>query len=456
MPALELIFNASLKQGEVPKEWKHALIVPAYKGNGKSRSNPESYRPISLTSIVSKLMEHIIYSKIMTHLTESNILSDFQHGFRGKRSCESQLLLAVDDFANTLNQGGQTDSILLDFSKAFDKVDHQKLCHKLEHYGIRGRQLSWIKSFLSQRTQQVVVNGKSSSLVQVKSGVPQGTVLGPLLFLVYINDLPLCVGSKVRLFADDAYLYRSISSINDTVILQIDLDNLQIWEQLWSMEFHPNKCKLLRITNKRKPIITNYKIHNENLESVDNAKYLGVIINKHLKWNTHIDMVCKKGTQTRNFLQRNLRGCSRATKVKAYKTYVEPILNYSSTVWNPIGEGNQGLRERLEMVQRKSARFVFSQWQRDSSPTNMMNQLKWKTLEAQRQIRNLTMMHKIIHNSIAILLSFLPNRSRQTECVRFRQIHGTATVGLWNDLPIDISNTNELESFKTKIGRHVC
>ena len=178
--------------------------------------------------------------------------------------------------------------------------------------------VSWIKSFLSQRTQQVVVNGKSSSLAQVKSGVPQGTaVLRPLLFLVYFNDLLLCIGSKVHLFAGDAYLYRSISSINDTVILQIDLNNVPIWEQLWSMEFHPNKCKLLRITNKRKLIITNY---NENLESVDTAKYLGVIINKRLKWNTHINMVCKKGTQTQNFLQRNLKGCSRATKEKAYKT----------------------------------------------------------------------------------------------------------------------------------------
>ena len=156
--------------------------------------------------------------------------------------------------------------------------------------------------------------------------------------------------------------------------------------------------------------------------------------------------MCKKGTQTQSFLQRNLRGCTRATEEKAYKTYVEPILNYSSTVWNPIGEGNQGLWERLEMVQRKSAHFFFSQWQRDSSPTNMINKLKWKTLEAQRQIRNLIMMHKIIHNAIEIVLSFLSN----TECILFWQIHGQgnlfvpATGGLWDYLLIDISNTHEL------------
>ena len=460
-PALAMIFNASLNQGEVPREWKHAFIVPAYKGNGKSRSDPESYRPISLTSIVCKTMEHILYSKIMAHLTDNDILSEFQHGFREKRSCETQLLLTVDDFANNLNQGGQTDSVLLDFSKAFDKVDHQKLCHKLDHYGIRGRHLIWIQSFLSDRTQQVIVNGKSSPSSVVKSGVPQGTVLGPLLFLIYINDLPSCVQSQVRLFADDAYLYRTIVTQNDTVILQNDLNELQNWEKRWSMEFHPHKCKLLRITNKTKPILNTYTIHGQKLESVDNAKYLGVTLNKHLKWKTHINMVCKKGTQVRNFLQRNLRGCGRATKEQAYKTYVNPILNYASTVWNPIGDGNQALRDQLEMVQRKSARFVFSDWQHRSSPTNMMNQLNWKPLETQRKNRNLIMLHNIVHKNVAIPQSFLPKRSRNIDCIRFQPVHGRinayknsfipASVKLWNDLPTVITNEPVLTYFKAGI-----
>ena len=464
-PALKLIFTASLAQGEVPKGWKHALIVPAYKGGGKCRSSPENYRPISLTSIVCKLMEHILYSKIMSHLSNHKVLSDYQHGFREKRSCETQLLLTTNDFANVLNDGGQIDSILLDFSKAFDKVDHEKLCHKLDHYGIRGIHLQWITSFLSDRTQQVIVNGKSSSFAPVKSGVPQGTVLGPLLFLVYINDLPLNVNSKVRLFADDAYLYRTITSKEDIITLQNDLDSLQTWEALWSMEFHPNKCKLLRVTNKTKPILADYHIHNENLECVENAKYLGVIINKRLKWNTHIDMVCKKATQTRNFLQRNLRGCSREIKSKAYKTYINPVLNYSSTVWNPNGEGNQGLRDQLEMVQRKSARFVYADWRRDSSPSKMMNQLGWKSLEVQRNNRNLIMMHNIIHKTVAIPESFLPNQTRySTNCIRFHQIHGRVlsyrnsfvpvTIKLWNSLPSEFTNITELSAFKLKLEKY--
>ena len=159
------------------------------------------------------------------------------------------------------------------------------------------------------------------------------------MFLVYINDLPSCVKSKIRLFADDAYLYRVIDSPIDSEILQSDLDELQKWEKQWSMEFHPDKC--------------DYTIHNQPLELVDEAKYFGVIIQKRLKWNAHVAMTFKKATQSRSFLQRNLRGCSRSVKDKAYKTYVKPILSYASTVWSHVGDGNQGLRNQLEMLQRK-------------------------------------------------------------------------------------------------------
>ena len=181
-----------------------------------------------------------------------------------------------------------------------------------------------------------------------------------MLFLVYINDLPLCVSSKLRLFADDAYLYRVIYSLSDTEALQGDLDRLQIWENLWSMEFHPDKCKVLTITNKLKPIIANYTIHDQVLESVRDGKYLGVIVHNRLSWKPHITNICAKANQCRIFLQRNLRGCSHSTKAKAYLTYVKPVVMYASTVWNPIN--NQSLVDCLESVQRKAARFVFSNW----------------------------------------------------------------------------------------------
>ena len=203
----------------------------------------------------------------MGHLDEHKILNDIQHGFRQRRSCESQLITTVNDFCQTLNKKGQTDAILLDFSKAFDKVDHHGLILKLNNYGIRDQILDWTRSFLMGRIQKVIVDGKESEPKPVESGVPQGTVLGPLFFLMYINDINqnLSKGTKMRLFADDSLVYREIKSINDCIELQKDLDELQIWEKNWKMEFHPDKCQVLKITNKKNPIQAKYQLHGQSL-----------------------------------------------------------------------------------------------------------------------------------------------------------------------------------------------
>ena len=193
-----------------------------------------------------------------------------------------------------MNNREQVDSILLDFSKAFDKVCHRKLLLKLEHYGITGNILGWITDFLSDRTQRVMIRGTFSKSIAVKLGVPQGTVLGPLLFLVYINALPQYVKSKIALFADDTYLYKIIKSKEDTLSLQNDIDQLVNWEKLWSMEFHPDKCFLLRITNKHKYTPGNYQIHDHTLKLVESAKYLGITISKDLSWKKHVMNITSK------------------------------------------------------------------------------------------------------------------------------------------------------------------
>ena len=202
---LTLIFQASLSQTCVPEDWKQALVAPIFKKGDKS--TPANYRPISLTSVCCKIMEHIMHSQIMQHMEDLNILSDAQHGFRKRRSCETQLLLTLQDLSSALDYGEQIDAILLFFSKALDKVPHEHLAVKLKHYGISGTILTWITSFLSNRSQQVQIKGVRSDPAPVTSGVPQGSVLGPLLFLVYINDMPSKVQStttSTRLFADDS------------------------------------------------------------------------------------------------------------------------------------------------------------------------------------------------------------------------------------------------------------
>ena len=306
-PSLTLIFKASLAQGILPDDWKKAFVIPVYKKG--DRYCAANYRPISLTSLPCKIMEHIICSNIFSHLEEHGILCDEQHGFRQKRSCETQLITAVNDFTIALNNSEQVDAIFLDLSKAFDTVPHKRLCNKLSFYGIRGALLRWIESFLTNRTQQVIIKDKSSDPLPVLSGVPQGSVLGPLLFICYINDIPNNISSTIRLYADDALLYRSIHNEKDVYALQNDLDLLTSWAAEWQMTFNPKKTEFLRITNKINPLESQYYLLNTPIPTVSHAKYLGVIIDKNLNWKQHVNMVTSKANSTRGFLQRNLAKC---------------------------------------------------------------------------------------------------------------------------------------------------
>ena len=239
-PILTIVINRTLQTGCVPEDWKQANVSAVFKKG--QRYDPAHYRPISLTCLCCKMLEHIITSSIMKHVDHHQILSDCQHGFRARRSCETQLVTLINDLSSSLDRGDQTDMVILDFSKAFDRVPHKRLLRKLHHYGIRGHLHSWITSFLTGRSQKVIVEISESESAPVISGVPQGSVLGPLLFLLFINDLPDNIASNTRLFADDCIVYRTIRDHADQEALQEDLVRLAEWEDKWGMEFHPQKC----------------------------------------------------------------------------------------------------------------------------------------------------------------------------------------------------------------------
>jgi hypothetical protein len=459
---VSLIFKRSLNTGQLPSDWTKANVAPLFKKG--DTSDPANYRPISLTCILCKLLEHIIASSLSTHLSKHNILYELQHGFRERRSCETQLIELVDEISKNLSSGKQTDLVLLDFSKAFDKVNHLKLLFKLQEHGVSSQTVSWIQSFLVGRSQSVVVNGCMSDQVPVTSGVPQGSVLGPLLFLLYINDLPDMVTSQVRLFADDTAVYLAVTCLSDCQRLQNDLSKLETWEKLWDMEFNPSKCQVLHITRSRKPIQFPYKLHGQTLSPVKDAKYLGVDISQDLSWNTHISRITTNANRTLGFLKRNIKTKHENIKSLSYKTLVRPQLEYASSVWSPHTQVNI---HKLEMVQRRTIRWVKNDYSRDTSVTDLQNTLGWSTLENRRQASKLVMFFKIYYNLVAISLPpylEVPNRlTRHMHPLSLRQTHAKSdffkysffphTTVLWNRLPTHIAILPDLESFKQAVAQ---
>ena len=316
---------------------------------------PENYRPVSLTCVSCKLFEHILCRHIRNHLDRHGILTPLNHGFRTKHSCETQLLLTLQDLMTYRDQKDQIDIAVLDFSKAFDTVPHDRMLGKLEFYGITGPVLNWTAAFLKNRVQRVVVDGRQSRSATVDSGVPQGTVLGPLLFLLHINDLPSVVDSQVRLFADDCLVYRPIRSEADQVLLQRDLSALELWGDTWGMRFNATKCNIMRISRSRNPLTRMYSLCNHVLSEVDTAKYLGINLSSELSWSPHVSSVVSKANSTLGFLRRNLRKCPSKLKETAYLSLVRSTLEYAATIWDPYYVRDI---DSLEQVQRRAARFT--------------------------------------------------------------------------------------------------
>ena len=336
---------------------------------------------------------------------------------------------------------------------------------KAEYYGVRGNILEWTADFLSNRKQQVLLEGQSSMESPVTSGVPQGSVLGPLLFLIFINDLPdHATSSTTRLFADDSVLYKRITTPEDSKLLQNDLDALVDWENKWSMRFNASKCQLLRITNKRKPILASYSIHEHELELVDAAKYLGVHIDSKLSFNTHVDAVTKKANSTRAFLSRNLSHCSRKIKETSYKTFVRPIAEYAASAWDPHTQRNV---KKIEQIQRSSARFVTGNYDRTCSVTAMVQNLQWSTLADRRRISRLVMMYRIRYDLIDISWPqyLIPSTSRtrghasrflcpQCSSSTYSNSFFPRTTRDWNALESDPATSVSLATFKTVLRGH--
>ena len=349
---LTMLYQRTLSTGMIPHEWKHAKVTAIFKKGEKKK--PNNYRPVSLTSIPCKIMESLIQDQIMKHMKSNNLFSNKQFGFLDGRSTVLQLLILLDEWTKTIDEGGSIDCIYCDFKKAFDKVPHQCLLRKIEGYGIRGEILGWIKAFLSDRTQQVIVNGESSQCKDVTSGIPQGSVLGPLLFIIFINDLPTQVKSDIFLFADDTKVLRTIKSADDQETLQDDINIMLNWANKLQLEFHPDKCVSMSINNKGEQPRT-CKMKDTTLKQVKREKDIGVIVDEQLKFESHIYEKINKANSMMGLICRSFIHMDEDMFKKLFKALVCPHLEYANSVWHPTKIKDI---TAIENVQRRATKFL--------------------------------------------------------------------------------------------------
>jgi len=387
---LSQIFQASYDEGKVPSDWKKAEITPIYKKG--PRSTLDNYRPVSLTSVPCKIMEGMIRDSLLKYLEETDQISSRQHGFLRGRSCLTNLLETFEAWTAALDEGYGTDVIYLDFRKAFDTVPHVRLVQKLAGLGVGGQLLQWIRDFLASRTMRVNVKGSYSCWAEVDSGVPQGSVLGPLLFLVYVNDIPDWIKNSIRMFADDTKIWARVSELRDAEGLQADLDQLQKWSDTWLLRFNASKCKVMHLGHK---LDTRYFLQENGqrteLQQVQEEKDLGVLVSHDMKPTKQCVEAAKKARSVLGMISRQFPKLSKEQFLVVYKAYVRPHLEYCVQAWAPW------LRKDidcLERIQRRATKLVSGF--KSLSYEQRLDRLHLTTLEARRHRGDLIQAFRIL------------------------------------------------------------
>jgi len=358
---LTYLFNKSMKFGMLPNDWKTSIVSVLHKKGKKDCL--DNYRPISLTCICCKLIESLVTDLITQYFLKNNLFSNNQYGFIKGRSTVLQLLKLTEDWTKSLDNNEQVDIIYTDFEKAFDKVPHRRLISKLQSYGLNVVLVNWIASFLSSRFQQVRINGVVSQNKQVLSGIPQGSVLGPLLFVIYINDLPTVCDddSKLYLFADDAKLYKSITSISDYTCLSQVCDDVFKWSERWLMKLNISKCKVLSLCRNSTNIIKfDYGIvlPDQGLVLLNHEymiKDLGVLIDSDLSFDEHIHDKINTASRMLGIIRRNFVDLDKKSFLLLYKSLVRSHLEYAGPVWNPY---KKGLIRDIEAIQKRATKLI--------------------------------------------------------------------------------------------------
>ena len=467
---LTIIFNRSLREGVVPGAWKTSTVVPIFKKG--TRYDPLNYRPVSLTSVCCKTLERIIAEHLTTYLEEASLLDPNQFGFRAGRSTMDQLILVYSEVSQKVDEGGIVDVILFDYSKAFDVVHHGILIEKLHCLGIQGNSLQWIESFLTGRLMNVAVKGVMSKPRKVLSGVPQGSVLGPLLFLIYINHIASKLSCKYKIFADDLKIYACVHHRSFPVVtapsttdVQSDIDLLYITSSSWGLQMNPKKCAVLRFSRAYHDLTpAEYVMNGLTIPSVNSHLDLGVLVDTNLKFHGHIrTTVHKAGGLAQNFLKSTV--CRKPEfMLFLLTTHIRPIIEYCSCIWNT---GYQGDLILLESVQRRWTKQIESV--KNLEYSDRLRELNLYSVRGRLIRADLIQYWKIFngksHITASDLFQLAPQSGTRGHCYKIfmpstytevrKRFFNVRCIPTWNSLPQHVVTAPSIYCFKKLLAEEL-
>ncbi|MFZ2538543.1 MAG: reverse transcriptase family protein [Oscillospiraceae bacterium] len=458
---ISFIINKSLKDGIFPDKWKLSHVVPIHKKGDKQLK--VNYRPISLLSNTSKVLERIVYN-IYNYCITNDILTHKNSGFKKFDGTINQLLHLVNKIYMGFDNEMEIAVIFLDVTKAFDRVWHEGLLLKLNRIGIKGNLFKWCQSYLSNRRQKVVINGQFSDIFYVLAGVPQGSILGPLLFLIFINDLVNDIECDMNLFADDTML---LEAYKDSILAQLklnrDLIKIENWAKNWLVNFNPEKTEFINFSLKKHKSVLKLNFKGQIIKQVTEHKHLGILFSNDLKWQKHINYITSKASQKLGLMYRSSTYLNRHQLISVYQSMIRPALEYGSVLYDNCTIADI---EKLENIQRRAA-LICSGAMRRTESAKLMRLLEWTSLANRRKLAKLLLFFKIInHLTPSYLLCNLQCRVNTQNLRNHKMLHFVipssrlmcykksffpSVLSEWNRLPDDFDTVTSLTLFKNKI-----
>ena len=460
---LTVFFNYCLSNSIFPEIWKRASVIPIFKKG--DLTDVSNYRPVSLLSCLSKVLERIVASHLFHYLKSNNLITENQSGFMPGDSSTFHLISFSDYITKALDNGNEVVTVFMDISKAFDRVWHAGLLAKLKAYGFDNNAVNWFKSYLSNRTQRVSFKGSLSDYMNVNAGVPQGSVLGPALFLIFINDVVDNLESRSSLFADDTALSKILSKnqvINAIESLNKDLKRIEKWARSWLVTFNPSKTKVICFSLKRERIyLPDIIFFGSKLSLVDTHVHLGVCFNSKMKWNDHIDAIALKAEKRLNLMKRLKYLVPRKTLETIYITKVRSLMEYACIIFSGA---SKECCDKIEQIQYHAGLIVTGALP-TTSYKNVLNELSWETLAARRSFLMMASFFRIVNGDAprylqGIVLRYQNNDYRlnlrhatnlpvpRTRLQLYETSFCVSAVKLWNALPLALRQSNSIDVFK--------